>query len=68
MIEKKDYETAINQFTTLLDNNNLNNEFHTLLIEHCTKKISEFPTEEKKVDDPMPEELKGMITGTELNA
>jgi len=54
MIEKKDWEFAKNQFENLFINNSINAELNSVCVEHCKKKLKEFPEEK----DDMPEGLK----------
>lgn len=65
MIEKKDWEGILKLITDdrdkLIKGYELNLPQFDNLIELCKKKISEFPVEEKKDADPMPEELKEVL-------
>lgn len=67
MIEKKDWENALKIFNDLkkeakdkITNAEVNIELYNHLTPFIEGKIKEFP-DEKKEDDPMPEELKGAI-------
>ena len=55
MIEKKDWETVKLQMEAMLVNGEINRELHLLNLEHCKKKMDEFP------EDPMPEEVKDIV-------
>ena len=67
MIEKKDWVKAEEMFNELdkasddaITNAELNKELYAQLLPFIKGKIAEFP-EEKKEDDPMPEELKEVL-------
>ena len=56
MITKKDWLMAKMNYESLLVNGEMTKEVQELALEHCKKKISEFPD-----DDPMPEEVKDIV-------
>jgi len=58
MIEKKDWESALEQYRAVLINAMVNIEGHKHMVKVCEEKIAEFPE-----DDPMPDEVKDVIKG-----